>query len=195
MQSSCHRAKVVLAGRSGVGKSSIVSRFYRDDMPDTSPTIGAALFRKNVREKNKSINIDIWDTAGQERFRAVAGYYFRGCQYCILVFSLDDRDSFTDLKTWKDACKTALQGIEPVYFLVGNKLDVAEREVSETEIKQYCIKHKIIHYTETSAQTGQGVHELLDAIIADMFKRVETLPIDTTGYPSAPEPVTSQCPC
>lgn len=186
---SYHRAKIVLAGQSGVGKSSIVSRFYNRDISNPEATIGAALNRKTVREKDTSITMDIWDTAGQERFRSMAGFYFRGCHYCILVFSLDDHESFDNLRIWKDACEIALERKSPRYFLVGNKLD-KKRMVSSEEIKQYCDKNKVVQYIETSAKNGDGVQELFDAVIAHLFKNASSLP---TIDPQ-PEPV-EQCQC
>jgi Ras-related protein Rab-7A len=33
----------------------------------------------------------IWDTAGQERYNSLAQTFYRGTDFCILVFDLTDR--------------------------------------------------------------------------------------------------------
>jgi small GTP-binding protein len=60
--------KLVLLGDSAVGKSSLVSRFVRDEFSDApQPTIGAAFLTKTVKCDDTLIKFEIWDTAGQER--------------------------------------------------------------------------------------------------------------------------------
>lgn len=178
MYRPCHQVKIVLAGQSGVGKSSLLVRLIKGESPNASPTIGAALMRKRVERDNNYIDIDIWDTAGQERYRSLSTYYFRGCHYCFLVFDINDLSSFEAIRSWKQQCELAAGKVSPVYFLIGNKSDKGERHISLPAIKRYCEKEHIEQYFETSAITGNGIGEFYDALIDHLFSRIDSLPVE-----------------
>ena len=63
--------KVILLGASGVGKTSIIARFYSGKFdPDIITSLSSRYIRKTIElPNNKSITFDIWDTAGQEKYR------------------------------------------------------------------------------------------------------------------------------
>lgn len=159
--------KITFAGKTNVGKSSIVTRFSRDNLPQMYPTVGAAFVRKVINKNNKIINMDIWDTAGQERYQALSAFYFRQCAYCILVFDLTDINSFKDIHKWKQLCYDAnyTNGSQPIYFLVGNKSDYKIKIVPEHEIKLFCEQNQITQYFETSAYNGEGIEILFSALV------------------------------
>ena len=127
-------AKVVFAGQTNVGKSSLVYNFDQDGAIlghspenlflgtesqkrvnnaqfDPIPTIGAAFVRKRIIRNDELITLDIWDTAGQERFHSISRLYFRNTQYCILVFDVTDANTFNDLNIWKRLCDNAESNI------------------------------------------------------------------------------------
>ncbi len=66
--------KVVLAGESGVGKSSIMSVYVKDFFSEsTIPTIGLEFATKIVTLKDGTkIRASIFDTAGQEKYKSLA---------------------------------------------------------------------------------------------------------------------------
>jgi len=57
--------KLAIIGSVGVGKSSIINRFIKDEF-DTkiNSTLGANYSKKNMIINDKNITLDIWDTAG-----------------------------------------------------------------------------------------------------------------------------------
>lgn len=61
--------KLVLVGKSGVGKSNILMRYTKGTYTPMQSTIGVEFASKCVQVKDKVIKIQIWDTAGQERFK------------------------------------------------------------------------------------------------------------------------------
>lgn len=68
--------KVIIIGDSGVGKSSILSRYTQNEFKQNSKTtIGVELATSVLKIGDKVIKIAIWDTAGQERFRAASNLY------------------------------------------------------------------------------------------------------------------------
>ncbi len=59
--------KFILVGDTGVGKTSLISRFIDGSYyPNHEYTIGVEYGSKNIAIGNKNIKLQIWDTAGQE---------------------------------------------------------------------------------------------------------------------------------
>ena len=72
--------KVVLLGESGVGKTSIISRYTTNTFSSIlMSTTGASFAAKTMmlEEENQSVKFEIWDTAGQERYRALAKVFYK----------------------------------------------------------------------------------------------------------------------
>ena len=95
--------KVVLIGESGVGKTSIITRYISDTFSSTlSPTSGANFTTKTVdiKEYNQKIKFEIWDTAGQEKYRSLAKVFYKNSSACILVYDITRRNSFEELKNF-----------------------------------------------------------------------------------------------
>ena len=102
--------KVVLIGESGVGKTSIISRYISNSFNSVlASTPGANFTTKTVflKDKNQSIKFEIWDTAGQEKYRALAKVFYKNSSVCILVYDITRRSSFDELKKyWVNEIKT-----------------------------------------------------------------------------------------
>lgn len=72
-RSTIQKFKVVLIGDQNVGKSSIISRYIRNEFDPTKnvffllykPTIGIDFISKNIAVSGKIIRLQLWDTAGQ----------------------------------------------------------------------------------------------------------------------------------
>ena len=95
--------KVVLIGESGVGKTSIITRYTRNQFKSQlMATSGANFVTKNVimEDENQSIKFEIWDTAGQEKFRALAKVFYKNAAVCILVYDITRKSSFDSLKNF-----------------------------------------------------------------------------------------------
>ena len=95
--------KVVLIGESGVGKTSIISRYINNTFKSQlMSTPGANFVTKNVimEDDNQSIKFEIWDTAGQERYRALAKVFYKNAAVCVLVYDITRKTSFTELKNY-----------------------------------------------------------------------------------------------
>ena len=95
--------KVVLIGESGVGKTSIISRYISNTFSSVlTATPGASFTTKTVylQEYKQSIKFEIWDTAGQEKYRALAKVFYKNAAVCILVYDITRRKSFEELKNY-----------------------------------------------------------------------------------------------
>ena len=95
--------KVVLIGESGVGKTSIISRYISNTFSSVlMATPGANFTTKTVflKDEQQSIKFEIWDTAGQEKYRALAKVFYKNAAVCILVYDITRRASFEELKKY-----------------------------------------------------------------------------------------------
>ena len=124
--------KVVLLGDSGVGKTSIISRFVNNMFEQkVMPTISAAYATKTMKFDDfggKELKFELWDTAGQERYRAVTKILYKDAQVIILVYDITIKDSFNEIKDYwyeqiKENCPKSI-----ILGLAGNKEDLFENE-------------------------------------------------------------------
>lgn len=123
--------KVVFLGDCNVGKTSLISRFVNNSMPNNSgPTVGAAEYSRTyyLNQSSRNLNLEIWDVSGQDKFRALTNMYYRDADGAILTFDVTDKQSFENLKTmWiKDVEEKAPENI--VIAIVGNKSDRVDSE-------------------------------------------------------------------
>ncbi|XP_029868345.1 ras-related protein Rab-13-like isoform X5 [Aquila chrysaetos chrysaetos] len=99
--------KIVMAGESCVGKTSIVRRYTEPGSPPAGAptssylaTIGIDFKVKPVTFNGTRVKLQIWDTAGQERFHTLSTSYFRGAQGFVLVYDITNLDSFRSITSW-----------------------------------------------------------------------------------------------
>ena len=106
-------------GDSGCGKTTLAERLATDTFdPGTMATIGVD-FKMFVDTRRRSIRV--WDTAGAERFRSVMSLYYRGADYCVLVFDASRRLGMRSVREWTTEVRKHAPKCH--IFLVGNKID------------------------------------------------------------------------
>ncbi|KAL6126405.1 hypothetical protein ACLB2K_074454 [Fragaria x ananassa] len=152
--------KILLAGDSGVGKSSLLLSFISDFVHDLSPTIGVDFKIKQLSVDGKRLKLTIWDTAGQERFGTVISSYYRGAHGIILVYDVTRRETFTNLSNlWAKEVDRYSTNQECIKILVGNKVDRdKERVVTREEGMALAQEHKCL-FLECSAKTKENVQQ------------------------------------
>lgn len=151
-------AKLLIIGDSGVGKTNILLRFCENNfMTSHLTTIGIDFKIKTIEIDGKKIRLQIWDTAGQERFKTITQTYYKGAMGIIMVYSINDRASFNALENWMRQIKThASENV--VKVLIGNKSDMADRQVSFEEGKKMADSFGI-NFFEVSAKNNTNITE------------------------------------
>ena len=160
-----HIFKILLIGDAGVGKSSILLRFTDDSFEEhLASTIGVDFKVKTVSLGGKTVKLTIWDTAGQERFRTLTSSYYRGCHGIILVFDVNERSSFDNLKQWLDELELYSTTAHSSKLLVGNKIDLEDRQVTEQEATDFA-RQQAMMYLECSARTRVGIRQAFEEVV------------------------------
>jgi len=156
---------IITLGDSGVGKTSIINRYAKNQFDDNiSSTLGMNFAYKEIKFNNKDkILLKLVDTAGQEKYRALTKSYFKNVDTVLFVFSLDDKDTFDTIKDWMELFKSnnAKEGEIPKY-LVGNKNDL-EKKFEQSLIDEFA-KENNIPYISTSAKDNNNIDELFKEI-------------------------------
>lgn len=133
------RCKVILVGDSGVGKTSIISRYLKKYDPTVKATLTTSFFSKIEYFNNYRIKFEIWDTVGQEQYRSLNNLFFKDAHICIIVYDITRAESFDNIKNyWYESVLT--NGLEGIIFgIAGNKNDLYEYEqVDKEEVKDFC---------------------------------------------------------
>ena len=170
--------KVVLLGGSGVGKTSIITRFVSSTFNENhSATIGGYFINKEIfiEKYNIDIKLNIWDTAGQERYRSLTKFFYKDAKIIILTYDITKAETFEELKNyWYDQLKNiSLDKI--VIGIAGNKSDlIGDEKVNEEEVREYASKIEA-SFRLTSALNNNGIEELFKELIE---KYIEKFGID-----------------
>jgi small GTP-binding protein len=153
--------KIIVIGDSAVGKSSLTLRGTKDHFKDFyTPTIGFEFLSFNIRIKDKIVKLQIWDTCGQEVYRSLISSFYRNSSLAIIVYAIDNQESFDNLESWLDEIKSQTHPYLKI-FLIGNKVDLEDKRVIDRSIAEELVKeHKIDLFLETSAKTGYNAQKL-----------------------------------
>lgn len=182
-------AKVVLVGDTGVGKSGLAERLVRGRfMPTESSHARRAhvLESKIVQNSNKdNINREIvlWDLAGQPAYRLVHQLSMDDAALaCILFDARSETNPFEGAAYWSQVLDQARTNSKKklIKFLVASRSDVGGLPASAERIDAFVFEHGFAGFFKTSAKTGQGCDELLQAIR-------QSIPWDDLPSLSSPE--------
>ncbi|BHF65214.1 Ras-related protein Rab-18 [Sparganum proliferum] len=152
--------------------ASILERFIFDTYDGQKPvTIGVDFHSKNITLSDSTvIRASFWDTAGQERFRTLTPSFYRGAHAAVIIFDLCNRESFESLEKWFHEIQTYTNRPNLVRLLIGNKLDLEQRQVTRDEALRFARLHKLL-YAEVSAKTNEGVsnsfYELFEKVYSN----------------------------
>ena len=164
--------KLVVIGDSGVGKSSICTRYTKGFYNDVFiTTIGVDFECHTISLDEKIIKLQIWDTAGQERFKAITNSFYRGAQGIIIVFDVTNWESFDNVKNWlKEVDRRETE--TPYKLLLGNKCDQDCKRVITFEAANEYANKLNIPYLETSARDATNVDQAFLNMAAEIKSRV-----------------------
>eukprot|EP00947_MAST-08B_sp_MAST-8B-sp1_P004490 g4490.t1 len=121
-------AKLLVVGRSAVGKTQLINRFCFEDFQDCGiATIGIDYKTKKIRVRDKIVQLLIWDSAGNERFRTITESYYRGVSGIVIVYDVCYRNSFEEVENFFVQIRH-LADINVNVVLVGAKCELGTQD-------------------------------------------------------------------
>lgn len=165
--------KVVVVGDGGVGKSTMVQRLTTGQFIPQKITIGTDLATIDVDIDNINTTLQIWDFAGERRFRLFLPNYSRGATGCLLCYDITRRTSFDSLDEWYTIVNKNAD--DPVFILVGEKLDLADirRSVQYEHAEEFKEKHDFDYFFETSSKSGENNKNIFETLTRSILKKKE----------------------
>lgn len=160
--------KVIILGDSGVGKTSLMNQYVNKKFSNQyKATIGADFLTKEVMVEDRLVTMQIWDTAGQERFQSLGVAFYRGADCCVLVYDVTMANTFKTLDSWRDEFLIQASPRDPENFpfvVLGNKIDLENRAVSQKRAQGWCHSKGDIPYFETSAKEAINVEQAFQIV-------------------------------
>ncbi len=164
--------KICVVGDGGIGKSTMVQRLLTGQFIAQKITIGTDLATWD-NQGNDSImtRLQIWDFAGERRFRIFLPSYARGATGCLLCYDITRRTSFDSLEEWYGIVKN--NAVDPVFILVGEKLDLADvrRSVETDQAENFKNTHNIDRFFETSSKSGENNENIFETLTQLVLKK------------------------
>ena len=166
--------KILLIGESGVGKTAILERYCDNVFNDSLlSTVGVDFKSKQMTIENKRIKTQLWDTAGQEKFRNITTSYYRGTHGCLIVYDVMETVTFEKISFWLNELKTEKQ--QPEIIIVGNKIDIGEKRVTEEMITTFLQQNGGYHHAYCSAKTGENIEQIFSMLINNIYKNKDIM--------------------
>ena len=162
--------KLVILGKSLVGKSALTYRFINDQFPKDHDTTIEDQYKVSTNIDGFNCLLEILDTAGQDDYQSMIETWINFGSGFLLVYSIDDVESFVEAKK-KYEKLVSIKGREPFScILVGNKCDLGKdlRKVSKKEAEEFA-KSKGIPFMEASALTTINVKESFKKVTHDLL--------------------------
>ena len=164
------RHRVVLLGAGQVGKSSIVARFLNGSLPKHYKATVEDLHCKDYSVNGTVVKVDFLDTAGDLVFPAMRRLSISTAHAFILVFAIDDPNSFAEVKSvWEQIKEQRSNYDELPCVVVGNKSDLdltAERRVPVEEPREWvALQGMDASYMEVSAKEDRGILHIFEKLL------------------------------
>ena len=171
IKKNVYNIKIILLGEGEVGKTNLINAYFGNNfIEDKIKTEKLNKSYDKIEIKNNICYIDIWDTVGQEKFRSLANNFIKGSHIIIFVYDITRKKTFTELDYWVGTVREQIDDEKVIFGLVGNKIDLFEKEEVEKEEGEKYAKKIIAYFTETSAKENpEGFKEFVNKLIEKLF--------------------------
>ncbi|KAI0398641.1 putative small G-protein Ras2 [Xylaria palmicola] len=182
--------RIVVLGAEGIGKTSLTMRFLGHGFsPNYDPTIEDS-FRTDHTINDLRYSLKLLDTSSREQYVKQCDDWIRQSDGVVLVYNVTSRDSFGSLqhlidrviqvKKWGPKDPAASCPSRLPIMIVGNKIDLQEKQVVEAKEGHKLAGDNNCMFTETSAMYGKNVNKAF----SDVVKVLISLSSQSSDAPS-----------
>ena len=137
---------------------------------------------KNLKGKPVKLTLNVWDTPGGDEFAHMRDLDYEGADACIMVYCIDKETTFNEMPEIKQLADTHCKP-PPLYFLVGNKVDLereGRRAVEDEDGKDFKKEEKLTSIGH--GYVNSGLYHLLPEVF-DGFEVGSNFSIETDVFP------------
>ena len=162
--------KIIVVGETGVGKSNIIIRYNGGQFdPNSIPNNGSSFIVKYLTFGNKVYRINVWDTAGQEKYHSLTKIFVKDSQIALLVYAINDSNSFEQLDYWYNMVKEACNNI--IFSIIGNKIDLlSEEKVDLKKAKEKANQYNAMFQLTSALNDDSGIDEIIEKLVKEYIK-------------------------
>jgi small GTP-binding protein len=163
------KLKICMIGATGVGKTSLVTRFVSSIFSERyQTTIGVRIQARRMQRDDRIVDLILWDLSGEDEFQHVQLSYLRGAAGYLLVADGTRRETVDTAATLRARAHHAI-GHRP-FVVVLNKTDlVVSWEIGANDLQ--ALEHRGWSLVRTSAKTGDGVEEAFNRLVDAILER------------------------
>jgi small GTP-binding protein len=162
------KAKIILTGNFGVGKTSLFQRFLFSRFDEKYlTTIGVKVDKRVVKLETDEVQLFLWDVAGEVSQDKVPLSYFLGAHGIIYVFDVTRPLTYENIE--KDINYLKSKAKKAVIKVVGNKSDL----LSSAELADVLNKLPYPSNLTTSAKTGTNVEKLFEDLAQTILDKLK----------------------
>lgn len=147
--------KLVLVGRGGVGKTTLVHRLIEDKYKEFKRTPGIKITKWPVEIDNAEVRAHVWDFGGQEIMHGTHRFFMTERALYLVFISGREGTEDRDAEYWLSLVRS-FAGDVPVIVLL-NKWDDYSFELNRELLRD---KYGNVTFMETDSLTGHGIEEL-----------------------------------
>ena len=153
--------KGVIAGESGVGKTTLFKRLNGETLEYRGKTVGVEIDLLQVFDDYAPVKAIVYDLGGEQRFKRIIPFFLPPQDILFLMFDLTNSESFERLTEWIGIVDINPQKI----ILLGNKIDLHDKiKIADDAIKEFRKEKKIKYLLKISAKEGTNINNLLRLI-------------------------------
>ena len=164
--------KLVVLGRSLVGKTALTFRFINNKFPTEHDTTIEDSYSIPAKIDDFQCQFEILDTAGQDDYQSMLETWINSGSGFLLVYSIDDIESFNEIKIKLNKIIKLKEKDIFSCIIVGNKCDLDEnrRKVPKNMAEEYA-KSKNVAFVEASALKTINVKEAFIKVAYDLMDK------------------------
>jgi internalin A len=160
-----NEAKMILVGRGGAGKTSLVNRLVRNTFdPSESKTEGIAITKWFLRIGEDDMRLNVWDFGGQEIMHATHQFFFTKRSLYLLVINAREGEQDGNIEYWLRLVES-FSGNSPVIVVI-NKIKDHPFDLNRRGLKD---KFPLIrNFVQTDCLDSLGIDLLHQSIVSEI---------------------------